>query len=129
MTEPLLDRLRLRKRAAIILLALAPGLLYFAWFGPKPPRDHAVVFQFDRPLDDVRRLTATWSAPHDGSALAGSKFDVGPASSQQFRSNVRVPDGEFWVEVELELPSGSKTIRRKVMLGDGETTIYLTAGP
>jgi hypothetical protein len=129
MTEPLPAGLRLRKRAAIILLALAPGLLYFAWFGPKPARDHAVVFQFDRPLDDVRRLTATWSDPRDGSALAGSKFDIGPTSSQQFRSNVRVPDGEFWVQLEIEQASGSKTIRRKVTLGDGETKIYLTTGP
>jgi len=110
-----------------MLLVLVPGLAYFAWFAPRVPSDHPVVFRFDQPLQGVRRITATWSDPTEaGTPIAGSTFEIPPASPpSELRTTVHIPDGEFWVDLELERAEGTDSIRRKIHLADGETTIIV----
>lgn len=129
MLHTLLDRLRLRKRAPVMLIVMAPALAYFALFGPKAPSDHAVVLRFPAPLAGISRVTTTWSATSgETEPLAGATFDV-PSNANEFRTNVHIPDGEVWLDVELEATEGTRSIRRRIVLGDGETTVLLSVPP
>ncbi len=127
MTESAFTRARLLKRLPLMALILVPAFGYFMLFGPKPAADHDVVFKFPKPLESVRRVTATWTDPHDdNTALAGSTFDTSKdASVRELRARVHVPDGEAVVHVEIDAPGGVRTMRRKVQLGAGQTTILL----
>ena len=131
MTDSLFTRLRLLKRLPVILLAVGPALLYFGWVAPRASRDHPVVLRFQQPLHDVRRVTASWTnTKGNGETLAGSTFDLrSTPDARELRTTVHVPDGDLWLDLDLERADGTQSVRRKIQLGDGETTIILSVSP
>ena len=118
-----LHRLR---RTLPLLLVLAGVLVYFEVLSPRAPKEHIVFFEFADSTDDVTRLEALWTEVGSEEPVAGSTLPfVKGSAPRKVRTQVRTPDGEYWVDLRVERGSRITSFRRKVLLDSDETTVFL----
>jgi hypothetical protein len=113
------------------LLLLAGGVLVFVSVGPHWPKERKIEFRFDSDVGSIVRLDVTWtrvegSVENEDVALASSfRFEAGSAP-KIVRTNVRLPDGTYALDITVERVDRSESLERSLTLGDtDEITVPL----
>jgi ferric-dicitrate binding protein FerR (iron transport regulator) len=116
-----------RRRLLPLLLVVAGGICV-ALLSPHAPRSRSVDFRIEEDHASVVRLDVTWSRVH-GDKKGASKPDTVAGGSYRFepgtapkiiRTNVRLPNGTYALDITLERADHSASIQRTVTLGDSD---------
>jgi hypothetical protein len=104
-----------RRFAQVVLLVGALGVFYFlsrAW-----PRDQVVRFDFGAAAPRVEELRFFF-----GDAEHGADFHYEPGKAPRIvESDLRLPDGDYTVDVDVGTHGAHATQTRKVHLSSGST--------
>lgn len=106
------------------LLLVGAGLVAATQILPKWPREHPVVVRLDDPATVVA-VELAWTSALAGDPLAGSswRFAAGRAP-RRLESTVRLPNGDYDVEIAIARTESSQTTHRSVVLhGDDEVVL------
>ncbi|MBK6691201.1 MAG: hypothetical protein IPG50_03205 [Myxococcales bacterium] len=116
---------RLRRRWPALVLVLA-GLAAFHFFGPKLPRDQTVRVQLGPEAAALRELALRYNerSPLTGEPLREVSYRYPAAEAPRtIRHTLRIPDGEYLLEIELVTHQGRTTLSRPVRLSGADTTV------
>lgn len=112
-----------------VFLFAAAGLVLFALAGPKVPRDQRLRVPLGAMRPTVREAHFSWSSP-SGEALreATFSFPIGGAPEALIHE-LRLPDGDYDVEVEIVLLEGRTVSRKRVTVSGATTTLDVSSRP
>lgn len=106
------------------LLFVGVGIVAASQILPKWPREHSVVVRLDDPATVVT-VELAWTREVGADPLAGSswRFAAGRAP-RRLESTVRLPNGDYDVEIAIVRTESSQTTHRSVVLhGDDEVVL------
>jgi hypothetical protein len=110
------------KSAPIVLVVV--GVVVFGVLGPKWPKDQTLNVVLGDAASRVEEVRVRYAEPETGEWTREATFRwASPAAPRIVRHEMRLPDGEYDVEIEIATNTHDlKTVRRHVALHGGGTT-------
>jgi hypothetical protein len=106
-----------------LLFAAAGVALLAAYAGPKVPRDQRLRVLLGPKARGARSVRIAWSSHGDPLREAALTFPEGAPDT--VLQEVRLPDGDYDVEVEVDTQEGRSAARKRVTLGGATATLDL----
>lgn len=118
---------KLGRRPALLVAGV--GLALFALLGPKLPRDQRLRVPLGDARPKVREARIAW-ATTDGEPLREASFSFPPGQAPEaLIHELRLPDGDYDVDVEIVLMEGRTASRKRVTVSGATTTLDVSFRP
>lgn len=113
-------------RRALRLALLAGGLAAALLLGRRWPREQTVHYVLGDGAPRVQEVDARWAdgAGDEWTREATFRYPAGRAP-RVVTHEPRLPDGDYTVEIDIVAERDRSTVRRRVTLGGGSTSIEL----
>jgi hypothetical protein len=118
-----------QRRGRIVLLAAALlGGLGVARLWPKLPRDQTIHYVLGDAAQRVEELEASWTGPESEDFAREVRFRYAKGAAPRVVTHEpRLRDGDYTVEIQIIADTRRTTVRRRVVLGGGSTSIDLAS--
>jgi hypothetical protein len=121
------QRLPRLRRYSILILVLGAAVVYFSFLQPHMPRDHEVTLRLEGGEAGIQRLAIAWCRTAGCTdPVGGTTLHFASGAPRTVHTKVRAPHGEYWLELDLESDSGTRNVRRRVVLEDHPTTVLVS---
>jgi len=112
-----------------VLIFAGAALGLYAMFGPKVPRDQRLRVPLGAARPNVREARISWSTT-GGEPLREAAFSFRPGEAPEALTHeLRLPDGDYEVDVEIVLMEGRMASRKRVTVSGATTTLDVSGRP